>query len=76
MNASAEQIEFVRRNGIVHCPPSPIFQMYWGARRRRHNFAETTEADVIRQLAAGDFHIPVALRNRDWKNKERDGLHR
>jgi hypothetical protein len=71
MNASPEQIEFVRRRGIVQCPPSAIFQMYWGPKKRRHNFAETTEADVIRQLAAGDFHMPTALSKRDWKDHKR-----
>jgi len=75
MKASAEQIEFVRRHGVTHCPPDAVYQMYWGTKRRRHNFAETTEADLVRQMAAGEFHLPICLRNRDWTRKNPERVH-
>ena len=71
MRATQEQIEFARQHGVTHCPPSVSYQMFWGAKPRRHNFAEATEQDLIRQLVAGDFYMPTALSRRDWKDHKR-----
>ena len=60
MNATQEQLEFIRRHGITRCPPAPAFRVFWGTRRFvKGQPPEATEADLlVSGLAAFDYRFP------------------
>jgi len=66
MRPTAEQIEFIRRHGISHCPPSATVEMPWRSSRDE----SATERDIIVDLAQVDlidFNYFVRSAPIDWK---------
>lgn len=64
-NLSAEQAEFIRKNGVTRCPPGPTFRVYWGWRRRGNNALGrgASEDEIIARFAAPGIFNPYEVYN-------------